>query len=135
MNNPPSARRARCWQVVLVSGSLTLALCVFGMFSATGPGQVDEYCRGFLEQDFDLAYWLSHHQDSLLPPYSNPCSAQYDMVPGWLDPAITVAAALCGLLVTSLVVERGARWTRGRIRQSGRGPRRPRERARGAEAL
>jgi hypothetical protein len=102
--------RTRWWRAVVASGLLTLALCAFGMAQAFAGLDVGETCMFGDGQDFDLEYWAVHRHDSPLPPYSSPCNAEYDRVPGWVNPAIAVTAALCGMSFAGLVVVRRARW-------------------------
>jgi hypothetical protein len=114
MSAQRTVRQARWWRAALASGLLTLALCAFGMTQAFTGLEVGETCTLFEEQVFDPEYWAAHRQDSPLPPYSSPCNAEYDMVPGWVNPAIAVTAALCAMSPAGLVVVRGARAARAR---------------------
>ncbi|MGK5111372.1 MULTISPECIES: hypothetical protein [unclassified Geodermatophilus] len=102
------------WRGALASGLLTLALCAFGVTQAFTGLEVGETCTLVVEQDFDPEYSAAHGRDSPLPPYSSPCNAEYDMVPGWVTPAIAVTAALCAVSLAGLVVVRGARGARTR---------------------
>lgn len=104
--------QARWWRAALASGLLTLALCAFGMTQTFAVPDVGDICMFGQGQDFDLEYWAAHRQDSPLPPYSSPCNAEYDRVPGWVNPTIAVTAVLCALSLAGLVVVRSAR--RGR---------------------
>ena len=70
--------------------------------------EVGGTCTLVEDQDFDLEHWAAHRNDVPLPPYSSPCSAGHDMVPGWADPAIAITAASCATSLAGLVVTRGA---------------------------
>ena len=109
-----SGWQSRWWRAALVSGWSALALCAFGMAQGFVGLDVGETCIFGEGQDFDLEYWAAHHHDSPLPPYSTPCNAGYDMVPGWVNPAIAVTAASCAVSLVGLVVARRARWARAR---------------------
>jgi hypothetical protein len=97
-----------------VSGLLTLALCLIGITQSFTGLEVAETCLFGDAQDFDGEYFDAHRQEWPWPPYSSPCTAEYDMVPGWVNPAIAVTAALCATSLAGLVVVRGARSARRR---------------------
>jgi hypothetical protein len=94
---------------VKVSGLLTLGLCVFGTAQSFMGLEVSETCELFEGQDFDADYWAAHQRDWPLPPYSAPCNAAYDMVPGWVNPAIAVTAAACAVSTAGFVAAGGGR--------------------------
>ncbi|SDD49797.1 hypothetical protein SAMN05660690_4386 [Geodermatophilus telluris] len=78
---------------------LLLALCLLGGCQ-TFAWDVGETCTLVEGQTFDLGFWAAHRSDSLLPPYSSPCNADFDRVPGWLNPAIAVTAGACAVAAT-----------------------------------
>lgn len=110
----PEVWGRRCASAALAGGLLTLALCAFGVLQAFAGLDVEETCTLVQHQEFDEGYWAAHVRSSLLPPYRTPCNAGYDMVPGWVNPAIAVSAACCALSVAVLLVLLGARLVRPR---------------------
>lgn len=89
--------RVRAWL-----GFTLLALLAFGVTTLVGAaaGGLDivETCE-LAHHRFDRDYLDQHWQDySQFFPMSQKCNADYDMVPGWVNPALVifaVAAVTC----------------------------------------
>ncbi|MDI3419198.1 hypothetical protein [Streptomyces luteolus] len=95
-------RRARLSFAVATAPAAFLGLLVswsVGAFS--GALDVGEACVT-QQQHYDSAY-RARHMDEMnqLFPLRNACNADYDLVPGWVNPAVVLCAAL---LVASLAV-------------------------------
>lgn len=90
------------WFVIGVLSLVFAALLwLAGLFSGGLDSQ--EMCGLRYGQSYDRQYLKAHpeHAGRNLFPLSDKCNADYDMVPGWMNPAIV---ALAGLGVTTTVV-------------------------------
>ncbi len=75
-----------------LSALVTGAVYVVGMFS--GGHEIDETCAG-LGQPYDQAYRAAHWEEpGRWFPLHNRCSAAFDLVPGWVNPALVCLAVV-----------------------------------------
>jgi len=110
---------------LLIAGLLTAVLCGYGAWRSWGGMDIEETCGLVHGQRFDEDYWVEHQSSSF--PYSNACSRSFDLVPGWVNPAIGLGSAALLVCVLGTAVSAGAElrtWGRRRAVRAAGGRRR-----------
>ncbi|GAA1359414.1 hypothetical protein [Streptomyces beijiangensis] len=96
--------RRPMWWTRLCSVALLVGLAswIRGVFS-TGL-DLRKTCQFVHHQRYDAAYWESHTAEfRKLFPLHNKCNAHFDLVPGWVDPAVVVCAVVSLVAVAVLL--------------------------------
>ncbi|WP_458779285.1 hypothetical protein [Arthrobacter sp. D3-16] len=92
------------WLWLALTSAVLLVSVFLIQYSIAASRDLDEVCEGaglVLDRNFRL---LHEHDGSLYFPLHNRCNATYDIVPGWVNPALsTLAAVLVIALVCGLV--------------------------------
>ncbi|MFF7677590.1 hypothetical protein [Actinacidiphila glaucinigra] len=84
----------RVWRSLLLSLGTAVAMFftwVYGIFS--GGLDVEETCELVAGRPYDEAYRIEHVREyTRMFPLHNKCNASFDLVPGWVNPAIVLLA-------------------------------------------
>ncbi|MGY1858101.1 hypothetical protein [Modestobacter sp. SYSU DS0290] len=91
----------------LLAACVLLVLSVHGLFQAWSTDTARDCFRQGMT--YSREYRLEHHATSF--PFSNPCNAHQDLVPGYVNPGIA-AAALTGLVSVGGVCASEVRYRR-----------------------
>jgi hypothetical protein len=112
--------RRPMWWTRLCSVSLFagLASWIRGVFSA--GLDLRETCQYVHDERYDAAYWESRTDEfRKLFPLHNNCNAHFDLVPGWVNPAIVVCAVI-SLVAAAVLIGFGIRRLRPKRRKASR---------------
>jgi hypothetical protein len=97
---------------MLAWGTASLLFLLFlTQFLVTSGHDLDRACESVgrvLDRNFRL---LHPHDGSLYFPLHNRCDAAYDLVPTWVNPALSALAAVLTLALAGALVSRNARNT------------------------
>lgn len=95
--------RRPLWWARLASAALLAGFASWLRGAFSGGLDAGEWCRFVHHQYYDAAYAAAHAQENdTFFPLHNRCNASYDMVPGWVNPAVVTCAALAVAAVAVL---------------------------------
>jgi hypothetical protein len=95
--------RSRSWLGLALVSVLALGVTYF-VGVASGGLEIDEACAA-AGQPVDDNYRAQHWQEpGRFFPLHNKCNADYDLVPGWTNPALVILAVLAALLLLAFCV-------------------------------
>jgi hypothetical protein len=100
-----TTKATRTWLGLALVSAVLLGGLILAQFAAT-TRSLYAACLA-VGQDFDRNFRLRHPHDGLpVFPLHNRCNAAYDLVPEWVNPALTVLAVVMIISLIGLLFSR-----------------------------
>jgi hypothetical protein len=102
----PQRKATRIWLTAAVATAAVLGAIFYTQSTFIASGDLSDACLA-VGQELDLNYRLRHPRDgSAVFPLHNRCNAVSDLVPDWVNPTLSLIAAMLSLALVGLLFSR-----------------------------